>query len=346
MTRHLPWLLAVLLLLPALGRAQTSITLPGDGGGLGLGNGALANQAADRAQNLLSQFQPRRGGIIALMGYNMSPDGSANSLQVTQGQTLSGGNATQMNLSQFGAGFTWDPSFPLYTEGFVGYARYDPRFLFTSNVNYNQPFRWNNLALTLGVGWDFHLTESWVLRPIFNVAGGGAASDVSLFGRFIEYKTDLNADPLTKRQVLVRGTGGSLVLAYYDKRPTRDIDLEIRYTQLWLETFGETMQIARGSSVPRTLGIWARYRWPMGVEAFGRPMRWVVDSNFTSYVGDQAKALGFNWAAKIGGGIEWDVGRYEAGAAGLYLSRVRLIGRYMIGDNNISGYSIGLGFSF
>ncbi len=345
MIRCLP-LLAALLLLPWTGRAQTSLTLPGDGSGLGIGNGALMNQAGDRVQNLLSQFQPRRGGVIALMGYNMSPDGSANSLQVSQGQTISGGAATQMNLSQFGSGFTWDPSFPLYTEGFLGYARYDPRFLFTSSPTYNQPLRWNNLALTLGVGWDFHLTENWVLRPIFNVAGGGAASDASLFGRFIEYKTDLAVDPLTKRQVLVHGTGGSLVLAYYDKRPTRDIDLEVRYTQLWLETFGNTVPIARGSSVPRTLGVWARYRWPMGVESFGRPMRWVVDSNMTAYVGDQAKALGFNWSAKIGGGIEWDVGRYEAGAAGLTISRIRLIGRYMIGDNNISGYSIGLGFSF
>ncbi|WP_170979262.1 hypothetical protein [Roseomonas sp. HF4] len=56
--------------------------------------------------------------------------------------------------------------------------------------------------------------------------------------------------------------------------------------------------------------------------------------------------MGFTWSAKVGGGIEIDVGCQEFGAVGLKLSRIRLVARYFIGDNNITGTSVGLGFSF
>ena len=46
--------------------------------------------------------------------------------------------------------------------------------------------------------------------------------------------------------------------------------------------------------------------------------------------------------------IEQDetTGRYEIGAMGLSMSRVRFIGRYFIGDRNVTGASFGIGVSF
>ncbi len=126
----------------------------------------------------------------------------------------------------------------------------------------------------------------------------------------------------------------------------RGHDVELRYTQLYLQTFGDTLRAARGTSMAKTLGLWARYRWPTGWEAFGRPVRWVLDSSFTTYFGDQEEAIGFAWAAKVGGGIEVDVGRYEFGAAGLNISHIRLVARYFIGERNVTGTSVGIGISF
>jgi hypothetical protein len=91
---------------------------------------------------------------------------------------------------------------------------------------------------------------------------------------------------------------------------------------------------------------WTRYRWPTGAEAFGRPMRRVLDGPASWHFGDQRDALGFDWSIEVGGGIEFDAGRYEIGALGLSLSHVRLIGRYFIGDNNVTGYSFGIGMGF
>jgi hypothetical protein len=151
---------------------------------------------------------------------------------------------------------------------------------------------------------------------------------------------------LTDQHLNAWGAGGSLMLAYYDYRPERDIDVELRYTFIRLETFGDTLPAGRGSSDATALSLWARYRWPTGREAFGRPLRWVIDTNASTYLGDQRDAIGFAWSAKIGGGIEFDTGRWELGALGINMTRVRLIARYFIADDNVTGYSVGIGMSF
>lgn len=308
--------------------------------------GSGVDNLLDRIDAIRTQLAARPGGVLGIMGYNMTPDGSANSLEIDRSNaTLADGSST-FQLSQFGAGFTLSESFPLWLEGYMGYARYDPRAVFTGLGTRSTPLRWNNITTTIGVGYDIRLGEYLWLRPILNTSLGYAAGDATLFGQFLEWRFGADIPALTDRHMNVWGIGGSLVLAYYDYRPERDIDVELRYTQLHLQTFGDTVRAARGSSEARTVGLWARYRWPTGLEAFGRPVRWVVDGNFSYYFGDQVDVMGFNWAAKVGGGVEVDVGRYEVGGLGLYLSRVRLVARYFFGDNNVTGTSVGLGFSF
>lgn len=320
---------------------------------LGLARPATAQntiraEGPGRLEQLRTTFASRRGGVLGLMGYSVIPDGSANALQVdrsSQGGSNEDGDPT-LTLSQFGFGFTWGESFPLFTEIYLSYARYDPRAVFTRESARVTPFRWNNFTGTLGIGYDIRLSETLWLRPIVNVAAGYAASDVGLFASFIEYRRDVDLSLLTDAEVQAWGVGGALTLAHYDYRPERDIDVELRYTQIHLETFGNTVSAARGQSTAQALGLWGRYRWPSGWEMFGRPVRWVLDGNATAYLGDQRDAIGFSWAVKVGGGIEFDTGRWELGAMGINLNRVRLIGRYFYADDNITGYSVGIGMSF
>lgn len=320
--------------------------------GLFLGTSpAIAQDVADQIQTRLSQIRTslgsRHGGVLALMGYNMTPDGSTNSLTINRGTAKSSDGSNTLTLGQLGSGFTWSESFPLYMEGYLGYARYDPRAYITGGDETRRlPLRWNNVAMTIGVGYDIRLGEYLWLRPILNGSLGYAAPDSSLFGSFINYRTGRDISFLTDKHMNVYGIGGSLVLAYYDHRPARDIDIELRYTQFRLQSFGDTPAGVGGRSIPQTLGLWARYRWPTPWEAFGRPVRWVIDGSGSAYLGDQRQALNFAWSVKIGGGIEFDVGRYEFGAMGLNLSRVRLIGRYFYGDGGVTGASFGIGMSF
>lgn len=310
----------------------------------------VAGAAPSCAQTIaetLTHLRPRNGGVLGLMGYNVIPDGSSNALQFNRAEAQSTNSASLVSLSQFGFGFTWGESLPIYTEAYMGYARYDPRYLFSGGEQERRTgLRWNNLTTTLGVGYDFQIARNLYIRPILNASLGYVAPDTSLFAWFVGRRTGLDTSALADRHTNAYGLGGSLVLAYYDHRPTRDIDVELRYTNITLQTFGDTMPLVRGQSSSQTVYLWARLRWPTGVEAFGRPVRWVLESNTSYYFGDQAEALGYRWAIKVGGGLELDVGRQEFGALGLYVSRIRLVARYMFADQGVTGTSVGLGFSF
>lgn len=321
------------------GGSTVRANLPGAGD-------AAARLSQLRAQ-LLPQLKAKQGGVLGLMGYTAIPDGASDSLSFTHG-TASGSTNTSLSLTQLGFGFTVSDTFPLYLEMFPGLARFNPRYYFTDGKAAGQlPPQWNAFTNTFGVGWSFNLMEYLYLTPIFDVVGGYVTSDASLLATFLDDKTRLQVNPpaFLNAHMNVGGYGGGLLLGYYDYRPARDIDMELRYTQLRLRTFGDTFTPARGQSVPQTLSLWTQYRWPMGVEAGGRPMRWVLDGNFSGYFGDQEKTLGYAWAVKVGGGIEFDTGRYELPFrfAGFTIKRVRLMGHYFFADKGITGYSIGIG---
>ena len=208
---------------------------------------------------------PRPGGVLGLMGYNVTPDGSTNALQLNR-STPGGSEASPtLTLGQLGFGFTVSEAFPLFLEGYIGYARYDPRAVLTGELEWMLPFRWNNITGTIGIGYDFRLTEQLYLRPIINFSLGYAASDATLLSYWLAYRSGGEVSALRDIDMAAWGIGGSLTLAYYDFRPERDIDIELRYTQIELHTFEDTIPALRGSSTAQTLGLWAgiagRWAW-------------------------------------------------------------------------------------
>ena len=306
---------------------------------------AAAQQADTPAFRLVPGMNVRRAadGVLSLLGYAVVPDGTASAIQINRG---GGDDDIGVTLGQIGAGFTWSDSFPLYLEGFIGYARYDPLFVVSDGQQERRiPTRWNNVAGTIGVGWDFRLARNLYLRPIVNGSLGYIASDASLFGSLVEFRTNREIAFLESGSMTVWGGGGSLVLAYYDHLPAREIDVELRYTHIHLEPFGRTGREVGAQSEARTANLWARLRWPTGAEVFGRPLRYVLEAQHSIFFDAEREPLGFDRLTKVGGGLELDAGALEIGALGLYVQRVRLLGRYVFG-NNVQGFSVGLGISF
>ena len=286
-------------------------------------------------------LQQTAEGVLGLLGYNVVPDVTASSLSISRG----GQEDTGLQTTQFGLGFTVDPDFPLYLEGFLGYSRYDPRFIFSEGQKKSLlPTRWNNFSGTVGVGWDFPIIEGLVFRPILNASLGHVETDVSLLGRLLELKYDRELAFLQRGRMNAYGLGGSLMLDLSIPRPGYEIDLELRYTDIRLSTFGDTSRLVRGEAEAKTLNLWGRVRWPMDAEMFGRPLRWVVDFSHSRFFGDQV-ALGFDHLTKVGGGIEMNVGRYELGVWDFNMQSIRIVARYLFGQN-VSGASVGLAVSF
>lgn len=171
-------------------------------------DGSLRDEVSARIAARLAEqraaLQPKRGGVLGLMGYNVVPDGSTNALQLSRSSFTGSDAAPTLQLSQFGFGFTVSESFPLFLESYLGTARYDPRAYFTSGEETRRtPLRWNNLAATIGVGFDIPLAEYLYLRPIINGSLGYAASDSSLFGSFINVRRSVDISALTDQHMNV-----------------------------------------------------------------------------------------------------------------------------------------------
>ena len=107
-------------------------------------------------------------GVLGLLSFSVVPDGTASALQIDRS---GGSDDIGITLGQIGAGFTFSGTFPLYVEGYLGYGRYDPRFVFSDGEEQRQVrTRWDQLALTIGDGCDSRLAKNLHQRPILNAA--------------------------------------------------------------------------------------------------------------------------------------------------------------------------------
>ncbi len=301
----------------------------------------LASPAPSRAQTfgiVGANVQKQANAVLTLMSFAVVPDLASSSLSISNTST----DNPDITLWQLGGGFTLSKSFPLYLEGSVAYNRYDPTFVASNGQETRRvPTKWNTFAGTVGVGWDFPLTESkeLVFRPILNASIGRVASDISVAKFAVEQKTDRDIMFLEDGSMNAYGIGGSVMLDWESHRGENDLDLELRYTNIYLRSFGTSYGIG-ASSAAQTASLYARWRAPTGLRALDRPVRYVLELSHSQYFGNQAGALGFNYLTTVGTGLELDTSAHE-----VFVTRIRAVVRYVFG-NNVSGVSFGFAASF
>ncbi|MCG8688785.1 MAG: hypothetical protein MI892_28205 [Desulfobacterales bacterium] len=276
---------------------------------------------------------------LTLMAFTVLPDITTSSFSIENAYSDEPG----IWQTTLGGGFTVSKEVPLYLEGTLGYSRYDPEFIATRGSEQRRiPVKWNSLAVTSGVGWDFlpFSNKNLKLRPIFNFTLGYVTTDVAVGQTILNEKYNVDLDILDGGQMNAYGLGGSIMLDYEDYNDNREIDIELRYTHIHLESFSGTSDGLKGRSENNSLSLWARWRAPTNVILLKRPLRYVLETSITGFYGPQRGALGFDHLGSIGAGFELDSSAYLK-----RISRVRLVARYLLGDS-VTGYSVGLAVSF
>lgn len=289
------------------------------------------------------RIKQRADAVMTLMSFMIVPDITASDLNIGSGTD----DKSELAITQFGGGATMGESFPLYLEGALGYSRYDPQFVISDGDQSRRiPTKWNSLTTTGGIGWDFSLLrDRWgghlVLRPIANVMLGTMASDLRIGAWALERHKNADYDFLDGGRLNAYGLGGSLMLDYELLSKNQDIDIELRYTGMSLQTFGNTSSAVAGSATAQNLGLYLRRRAPIfDWTLLKSPVRYVLEGAHTEYLGDQRGKLGFDSLSSVGMGIEMDSSKYP-----VFITRTRLVARYMFG-NGTSGYGVGLAMSF
>jgi hypothetical protein len=280
-----------------------------------------------------ADLQKRVNGVLALMGYMLTPDVTTGSLGISNDAT---GNP-DFAMSALGGGFTLSPDLPLYLEGTLGYSQYDPTFVANNGqVERSVAAKWDAYSATGGIGWSFPLAQHLTWRPIFNFSLGRVDSNVSANSA----QGGEELDFLHNGQLKAYGLGGSLVLDYERYRPENAIDIELRYTNIYLHSFGGSSTAVKGSADAQSVSLWTRWRAPTGATMLERPLRYVLELAHTGFFGDLDGALGFNQRTSLGTGLELDSSAHD-----VYVTRTRLMARYQFGAN-VSGWSVGLAVSF
>ncbi|MGE5838357.1 MAG: hypothetical protein ACM34H_00375, partial [Deltaproteobacteria bacterium] len=276
-------------------------------------------------------------GVLTLMGYSLTPDVTTGSLSFNNAATGTPG----LSMSSLGGGFTLSRDFPLYLEGTAAYSRYDPTFVVSDGTDSRSiPTKWNSASATAGIGWDFPIAHDLVFRPIVNFSLGTVQSDLKIAAQYIGNQTGKDISFLDKGRLDAAGIGGSLMLDYERYRPENEIDVELRYTNIYLQSISGSSEAVSGSADAQNLSLWARWRAPTGLTALERPLRYVLEFSHTQFLGDLRGALGFDWLTSMGAGFELDSSKYD-----IIIARTRLLARYKFGDG-VQGWSVGFAVSF
>jgi hypothetical protein len=284
-----------------------------------------------------ANVQKIANAVLTLMGYSLTPDVTTGSLSFSDVAT----GAPGFSMTSLGGGFTWSKERSLYLEGTAAYSRYDPSFVVSDGSQVRSiPVKWNSISGTAGIGWDFPIAEELILRPMCNFSLGRVESDLLLAQRIIENNTGRDIDFLNRGRLDALGVGGSLMLDYERYRRENEIDVELRYTNIYLHSINDSSEAVSGSASSQSLSLWSRWRAPTGLIALHRPVRYVLEFSHTQFLGDLRGAMGFNWLSALGAGFELDSSAYN-----IIVTRTRLLARYKFGDG-VQGWSLGLAVSF
>jgi hypothetical protein len=298
-----------------------------------LGLALLLAPAPARAQVSDADLQKRANAVLTLMGFSLVPDVTTGALSISD---QSAGNPYFRQTSISGGGKP-KRDVPLYLEGTLANGRYDPTFA-VPDAQATVSVKWQSLLATGGVGWDFPVARELVLRPVFNFSLGRVESEGSVSAAPAP-SGRAALDFLTSGRLNATGLGGSLMLDYERYRPENEVDVELRYTNIHLQSF-DSSQAVEGHANAQTLSLWSRYRAPTGLTALERPVRYVLEYAYTTFLADLKGVLGFDDVHSFGAGVELDSSHHD-----VYVTRTRLLVRYKVG-NNVTGWALGLAVSF
>ena len=274
--------------------------------------------------------------FMMIMGYSLTPDVTTGSLSISDNAT----NNPGLQMTSLGGGGTISESTPIYLEGTIALNRYDPTFILSGGTTSESiPVKWTSISATGGIGYSFSLTKEWRIIPVFNLTLGHVESDLSVLARVAEDRTGINFDFLKGGRLNALGLGGSVILDYEDYHQEREIDIELRYTNIHLNSY-QSSEALEGQVNSHSLNLWTRRRIPTNFTLFDKPIRHVMEFAHTQFLGDLRGALGFNSLSSIGTGLELNIKNYP-----LFFERARVMTRFQFGAN-VTGWSLGFAASF
>ena len=271
-------------------------------------------------------------GILGMMALTMLPGSFASGLSLETGED----QASELLVGQIGSGFTLSDSFPLYLEGYLGFSRYDPRFLATGgNEDRFALARWNSVTSSAGLGWDFEIADGLTFRPVAMIALGHLVSDLKAVSTILGNRADIDLDLIDGGSLSAWGAGGAATLAFERDFEIVTLELNARYAYLRLMPFNG------GDGIDATsVAAWGRATVPTGLAVLDMPLNYVAEAGYTYYPGEQGRSVPFDHLGQLGAGLEIEFAEGDRLVKG-----ASVIASYVYGER-VSGFGLSVSLSW
>ena len=234
--------------------------------------------------------------------------------------------------------------YPLYTELTLGYFHADQQiddFLSGVPAQAGVDSNVDTFSAVGGIGLTFDLDQHTTLRPLVLIGYSYISQDSKFSGPGGQILDAASDGFLFNLHENVALTGGAVELEH-----RRDVgsDLKltgnIRYNQLFAETFQASDDLLETSGTFGVLTAFARLDGPLPFQAFGRDLRWITFASNSTLTGTSSRSIGFDYFFELGGGLEVVDDQVIRGIEGVSLQASALLG------DRVTGWSVGVQLEF
>jgi hypothetical protein len=231
-----------------------------------------------------------------------------------------------------------------FVGGALGTGKGDSKFLARDSEGEEITFRADRSLVSLrgSGGVSLPITRYLKLQPYASLICAQFDTEFDASGNF-----DPDALPPVARVILqdhsfdAGGLALTLQMLYDRWWGSKRFEVDASYTGLYTETFNESDPVLEASGWTRTFVALGRWSGATGWVTAGRPWRWNTYGSYTSFPGQEAEILGFDYYFEVGAGLDYEMNSKILGIFGLRMLGLSL---GLITGDNVDGYSFGITF--
>ena len=257
-----------------------------------------------------------------------------------------GESEAEIDLLKFSPSHEFDPVWggvKPYVEVTGGWLQWDEKFeveLVPSDPT-GGDVEIEAFTVLAGAGVSVPVTETVTVRPIALFGYSRITDEADISGPFAGELSAAAEGILFDVEIESLLYGGALELAWADSFEG-DINAEAsaRYDHLYDNVIDASDPVLDSSDDFIVLSANSELDGPIGLNMFGRELRWIGFAGATYLPGDQGDALGFDLFFQTGGGIEIVERAVIRGIEGVSLRASAIFG------DNVTGYTLGGNIEF
>ncbi|MCK5697952.1 MAG: hypothetical protein KAI02_07310 [Gammaproteobacteria bacterium] len=224
----------------------------------------------------------------------------------------------------------------------LNYAKFKTDDLLNESISHNHiRSKWTTYGGTFGFVAEVPLNDDFKLVLAFDGGVSRVENDSSYHGVIAK-----EFEPIVKGILLDWSTNASIVsgvvgIKYQKIFDTIELDLNTHYTHSYVSSFSESSDFDYFSEHTDTFSAIGNITHPWNTKFMSYPLSGIIHLGYTSFLKNNRDAIGFSQYGALGYSIKFDISHKN-----IPVKSFNLGVKGIVGDNNLTGWSILFGYRF